>query len=123
MYGQIVGSVTEINRKRNMASDVNDMLDARARALCRNANVDASLRAKVMEQVRFSIDNSADGFVEPFLTSLTGDLEVAICIKIDEFGINIDEFGIKHDRTLYLNDAINTNVQVEFAQQLGWVRL
>ena len=95
MYGQIVGTVTELSRKRNMASDVNDMLDARARALCRNANVDVSLRAKVMEQVRYSIDNSPDGsavaggggggFVEPFLASLTGELEV------------------------------------EFAQQLGWV--
>ena len=76
LYGQIVSSITELNRKKNMASEVNDMLEARARALCQNGKIDESLRERVLELVHDSIDHAPDNeFVQPFLSSLTGNLE------------------------------------------------
>lgn len=78
VYGNVVGAITELNRKANLESDIGDHVTAQARAMCRIAGADAFLTRKILAQVNFSRQNAPDpDTVGKFLDSLPGELEMA----------------------------------------------
>ena len=78
VYANVVGNITELNRKNNMEADIKANAVARSMAMCRATGMDPFLRKKVMEHIRFHIDNAPDrGHVTEFMDSMPSSLEVA----------------------------------------------
>ena len=78
VYANVVGNITELNRKNNMEADIKANAVARSMAMCRATGMDSFLRKKIMEQIRFDIDNAPDReYVTDFMDAMPSNLEVA----------------------------------------------
>ena len=100
VYANIVGNITELNRKSNMENDIKASAVARAIATCRTAGADSFLRHRIMEQIRYDIDNSPDpNYITTFLNSMTGDLEMTFAQQLNwvpKMISGMPQFGLLH---------------------------
>ena len=63
---------------RKLEADIKANAVARSMAMCRATGMDSFLRKKIMEQIRFDIDNAPDReYVTDFMDAMPSNLEVA----------------------------------------------